>query len=114
MTLINRTDFPPQGYLYFEPALNWRASRELASQGLDIVARALQQARVNNPQAGLDPSYEACVEAVGAYTCARLSPRLRAIYCGGEPATEQEKAQVEAARKSAGKPRGCGGCGGRR
>lgn len=82
--------------------------------GLQAVAKALQQARANNPQAGLDPGYEACLKAVGDYTCARLGPKQRAHFCGGEPMTDQERAQQAAAIKEAARPRGCASCGGRR
>jgi hypothetical protein len=112
--LINLTTFPPKGYQYFEPALNWRVSRELAHQGLDVVAKELQRVRMNNPQAGLDPSYEACVKSIGEFTCARLAGTT-AFYelCGGEPQTDQERAAVKAALNRATQPRGCASCGGR-
>jgi hypothetical protein len=116
MTLLNQNDMPPHGYLYFEPALNWRAPKELALQGLPFVAKALQLVRAQNPASGLDPGYEACVRAVGEYTCARLArwPKVLKQFCGGVAATEQERVQLEVAEKEAGRPRGCAGCGGGR
>lgn len=114
MKLINTSNFPPHGFLFYQPELNWRAPRELAQQGLDAVARALQSVRANNPQAGLDPSYEACVAAIGAYTCARLAgTKAFNDFCGGEPVTAQERAAVAAAQKRAAKVGGGGGCCGR-
>jgi hypothetical protein len=115
MNLINTTEMPPKGYQYFEPALNWRTPPDLALQGLRMVAEALQQVRAHNPQAGLDPSYQACVEAIGAYTCTRLAgTKQLAYFCGGTPTTDQERAQMEAAQREASRPKGCAGCGGRR
>jgi hypothetical protein len=116
MQLINTTDYPPQGYQYYEPSIDWRAPRELALQGLPYVAKALQTVRAQNPAAGLDPSYEACVRAIGEYTCARLAPwpDKLAHYCGGEPVTEQERQAVAAAQRVASATRGCASCGGRR
>lgn len=112
MTLTNRKEFPPQGYLYFEPAVNWRAPRDLATQGLRAVALALQQVRAQNPHVGLDPSYDACVRAISEHTCARLSawPELQRHFCVGGEQTDQERQAAEAMRKAT-EPRKCAGCG---
>jgi hypothetical protein len=101
-TLITDTVYPPGGFRYREVAVNWEAPRELALLGLDAVAEALQRVRVQNPQAGLNPDYDACVEDIKQYTCARLQydPKWCAL-----PAGEQQKLTAgQAARR-------CGGCG---
>lgn len=89
LTLTNTTDMPPGGYAYREPAIAFNAPphSELALMGLVHVAKALQQARVNNPGAGLNPAIEACVEAVKAYQCARFArqPRVLAEFCSEAP-----------------------------
>lgn len=99
-TLISDTVYPPGGFQYREVAVNWVAPKELALMGLDAVAEALQRVRVQNPQAGLDPSYDACVEAIRAYTCARLEYHPK--WCDVTP-LEAQKRQTngQAARKCA-------------
>lgn len=116
MRLTNTSDFPPHGFQYYEPSLDWRAPHDLALQGMPFVAKALQMVRAQNPASGLDPSYEACVTAISEFTCARLAqwPDKLAHFCGGEPVTEQEKAAAAAAQRVASAPRGCASCGGRR
>jgi hypothetical protein len=108
MTLVNLTDFPPGGYQFNQPQIPWEAPQELASQGLEIVARALQQVRINNPNSGLDPSFEACLNDVAEFQCARFQhkPKLLAKFCGDKSSALAQAAAV--------KQRGCGGCGGNR
>lgn len=106
----NNRDMPPLGFLYREPSIGWEADQSLALQGLDRVARELQQARKNNPISGLDTSYEAAVEAIKAYTCARLPAELRGKWC--QQAGEEALAKVAAV--AAKKKPGCATCGGRR
>lgn len=69
-TLIELNVFPPGGYPYFEPSINWRNPDPY--QDIKTAARLLQRVRAQNPAAGLDPSYEACLDAVRVFTCARL------------------------------------------
>lgn len=85
MTLINLRDFPPGGYPYREPNLNWevRPSSDLALQGLEEVAKELSKTRARNPHAGLNPSLEACLEDIKKYTCARLMYDPR--FCADPP-----------------------------
>lgn len=101
-TLTNLQDFPPGGYLYREPELDWSASPELALMGIDAVASALQMVRAQNPASGLNPSYAACLEAVKLYTCHRIDYDPR--YCGPRTIVPKE---------STGRRR-CASCGGRR
>ena len=112
MKLINLTEMPPRGYQYYEPSLDWRVPNDLASQGLRMVAEALQRVRAQNPASGLDPSYEACVEAIGVYTCQRLAPwpKVQKHFCGGTPMTDQERYQQEAQERAV-TSHGCAGCG---
>lgn len=101
--LINLREFPPHGYLYREPSLNWSMPRETAMLGLPDAARALQMVRAQNPSSGLDPGYEACVDAIKAYTCIRLNFDSR--WCGLPPAEEQRVQLVKAKKR-----RGCASC----
>ena len=93
--------FPAKGYQYFEPELKWRAQNELAMIGLDAVAKALQIVRIQNPGAGLNPSYDACVEAIMAFTCKRL-PK----YCA-QPEVPSVAGQAIRGKKQ----KKCKGCG---
>lgn len=113
MTLTNLSKFPPSGYLYSENINGklWKATPEMALLGLDTVARALQIARIQNPLAGLDPSYDACVESIKLFTCARLN--YNPLYCGEDAPPEvllvASNGSVPVKRK-----RGCASCGKRR
>ena len=124
VTLTNTTEMPYGGYAYREPAINFDVGvgSALAMQGLTAVAQALQQARVNNPGAGLDPDYQACVEAIKAFTCARLAskPKLFAHFCGElataaavvyEPVVQPLDASRPVTRQ---RRTGCASCGRRR
>lgn len=103
ITLTNTTEFPPGGYSYFEPSINFRVPNDIAMLGLSDVARALQMARAQNPTSGLNPDYQACLQAVKAYTCARLNNDPR--YCNSlTPIT------VDNSKPRSG-PRPCAGCG---
>jgi hypothetical protein len=101
MPLLDPSKYPPGGFSYFEPSINWRAP----ATGLPIgmVAEQVQMARAQNPFAGLNPSYEACYAAVERYTCARLKNNPR--WCVVDA---QQAAQLRAVRKAAAV---CGGCG---
>lgn len=84
MTLTNLNQFPPGGYRFFQPEINFHVPKDLAMIGLYDVARALQIARAQNPASGLDPSFEACVEAIKLYTCVRINGDPK--FCGPQPA----------------------------
>lgn len=113
MILFNTHDFPPGGYAYREPSISFEvpAGSILAMQGLGDVAHALQTARANNPASGLNPDYSACLEAVKAFTCARLAgnPQLLAQFC--REAVEAAPSTGPALKVA---KRGCGSCGSRR
>lgn len=100
-TLINTRDFPPGGYLYREPELNWVAPEPL--QGLEHTARQLQMVRSQNLAAGLDPSYDACVDAIKDYTAHRLNYNPK--WCGTPPDP------VDASGNPVKKTYGCKSCG---
>lgn len=100
MPLLDPNKFPPGGFPYFEPSINWRAPRD--GQSLKTTAQRLQTVRSQNPFAGLDPSFEACLEAVENYTCARLKNNPR--WC---TSTLEQAARLKAARAIT----GCAGCG---
>lgn len=88
ITLLNTTSFPPKGWVYFEPELNWRNPDPLNGEGIHHAAKLLQMVRAQNPQANLDPSYAACLEAIKNFTCARLGYDER--WCGLPPAEAQK------------------------
>lgn len=104
MPLLNRNDFPPGGFPYREPSLNWVAPRDGAPFGLRV--QQIQAVRIANPSAGLNPTKEACEDALDLYTCTRL---------GNDPAWCVAPADpVAKALAAARKPPRCGGCGQRR
>lgn len=107
VTLINMTNFPPGGWKYREPSLNWELPRDIAMLGLDDAVQALQMVRAQNPAADLSPSYKDCLEAIKLYTCVRLKYDPR--WCGLPPAEQQK---VNEARTPKGVSfRKCAGCG---
>ena|SRR5688572_12372554 len=108
MTYIG-SQFPPKGFIYFEKAINWRAPQQLALQGLRDVAMALQFARAQNPDSGLDPSYESCERSIRDYTCERLknNPEILAKFCGDIP----EELTMETKLKRTRGARKCASCG---
>lgn len=103
--LLNRNNWPPGGFAYFEPKLNWRAPADGLS--FFLKAQQIQAVRAANPASGLDPSLEACAEALDTFTCARLANDP--AWCAST--TAPVMIAVVAARKS---HAGCGGCGARR
>lgn len=104
-TLKSDAIYPPGGFKYFEPSIGWRADSELALQGLSAVAGALAVVRAQNPASGLNPDYYACVDAVRAFTCARL--KYDAKWCALPPEEAQRVGSPTATRK-------CASCGRRR
>lgn len=104
MPLLNRNNWPPGGFQYFEPKLNWWAPKDGLSFALKVAQ--IQKARIANPSSGLDPSLEACEQALDDYTCARL--HSDPAWCVGAA-----NPVMVAAIKSR-KVGGCGGCGARR
>lgn len=110
--LVNTADFPPGGYQFREPSLNWSTTSEIAMGGLDSTVRALQMVRAQNPDSGLNPSYGACLEAVKEFTCKRLNDDPR--WCGLPPEEIQTREALrQVGRKSRG-IKGCASCGKRR
>jgi len=112
-TLTNLTEFPPWGYLYREPALNWSVPPDLAMQGLQAVADAVRMVRMQNPASGLDPSYSACVEAVKRYTCARLAQNPDALrrYCSSVETQALAPSQRDMSQPTRRSRVGCASCG---
>lgn len=104
MTLLNMTAFPPKGWVYFEPSLNWRNPEPLNGEGISYAAKLLQIVRAQNPAANLDPSYAACLEAIRRYTCHRLKYDSR--WCGLPPAEAQKQSAAYPSTR-----RGCASCG---
>lgn len=112
MQLINSKDFPPGGWQYREPSLNWSTTQEMAMAGLHAVASALQMVRSQNVASGLNPSYAACLEAVKAYTCHRIKYDPR--WCGLPPEEIQTRSALRQAGQKSRKVQGCASCGKRR
>lgn len=79
MPLLNRNDFPPGGFPYREPSLNWSAPADGAP--FDIRVSQIQSVRAANPAATLSPDRRDCEAALDLYTCARLhnDPRWCAV-----------------------------------
>lgn len=105
ISLLNTDIFPPRGWTYREPSLNWTNPDPLNGEGIEHAIRLLQTVRAQNPASNLDPSYEACREAIVQFTCARLHYDPR--WCGLPPLEQQaisERAYAQAGRK-------CAGCG---
>jgi hypothetical protein len=80
--------------------------------GLGAVARALQMVRSQNPEANLDPSYGACLEAIKRYTCHRINYDPR--WCGLPPEEIQTQAALKQAGRRSRRVQGCASCGKRR
>lgn len=104
ITLLDLNSFPPAGWTYREPSLNWTNPDPLNGEGLENAIRLLQMVRAQNPAANLDPSYTACRDAIIAYTCTRLRHDPR--WCGPTPAEAQ---RIAAAYPVSG--RRCASCG---
>jgi len=102
--LVNFRETPPRGWLFFQPEINWRPPDPMLP--LDMVAQQLSIARFQNPAAGLDPSLDACIRAIGLYTCKRAEGKdwFKRFCTSSEIIAEQA---MENAR-----PRKKGGCGG--
>lgn len=108
MTYIG-TQFPPRGFIYQENSIRWKVPQDIAMQGLNAAATALQQARAQNPEAGLNPDFTACLKAIKDYTCERLKkyPELLGKFCGDIP----EDLTVETKRKRTRGAKRCASCG---
>lgn len=102
MPLRDRTKLPPGGFPYREPKINWSVPYALLE--FNLIAKQIQQARLNNLHAGLDPDLFACKKALDDYTCARL--HNDPAFCIS-PDSPLALAVEE-------KPRGCSSCGRRK
>lgn len=101
---LAKSNFPPGGFTYREPSLNWVATPELAGMGHKEVAKALQTVRIQNPTSGLNPEMSACLQAVIDYTCARLPE-----WC-----EDERDVSFEAIPTKGKKKKKCASCGKRR
>jgi hypothetical protein len=101
--------FPPRGFIFRQPEIQWQVPQETAMLGLRDAARALQMARAQNVDSGLDPSYEACERAIRDYTCERMKsdPELLAKFCGEIP----EELTVETKQRKTRGAKKCASCG---
>lgn len=107
MSLILKStdDFPPGGWIYFEPKLNW--SMPSPMQPFNLCVKDMQTIRSQNLFAGLSPEAADCAKDLGAYTCARL--RNDPHYCIDEASPVGSAISIQ--RNDLGKP--CRTCGGR-
>lgn len=103
------TQFPPKGFIFRQPEIKWQVPQETAMLGLRDASRALQMARAQNPEAGLNPNYIACERAIRDYTCDRLKsyPELLAKFCGDIP----EELTIETKQKKTRGVKKCASCG---
>jgi hypothetical protein len=124
VTLTNLNEQPPFGYRYHESAVGFRTTAEMAQAGLEVVAKALLNARQQNPAYNKEATtYEACVAAIKLYTCKRLksTPRIFQKFCTDpeEEARLAAEAETKPVRSIVFGSRGatvrsCKGCGGKR
>lgn len=107
MLALHPNKFPPGGYQYRErpPLHKWTAKDTMTGLGATIAS--VQQLRLNNPNAGLDPSWEACAADVIAFNCARLG--YNPEWCTGGPPSAAPAVAVTTRKRA-----GCSSCGGRR
>ena len=106
MALLSRSKLPPGGFPYREPSINWEVSGAAAKQPFELIVYEIQSVRINNPNAGLNPSFEACAAALDAYTCARLHYDRK--WC-----SQQDSAVGRVAKENK-KPAPCKSCGKRK
>lgn len=101
--------FPPRGFIFRQPEIKWQVPQETAMLGLRDAARALQMARAQNPESGLNPDYFACERAIRDYTCERLksNPEMLAKFCGDIP----EELSLETKQRKTRGARKCASCG---
>ncbi len=104
MPLKDRNSIPQGGYYYHEPKLNWHTPD--GKQPFNMIVGQIMKVRAQNPNAGLNPSCEACAEALEEYTCKRLGYDAR-VCTGGNNAVTLAAATVR-------KPTPCAGCGRRK
>lgn len=105
VTLLNFNNFPPKGWVYREPSLNWPPKGFDFLRSFDVIVGEMQMVRAQNPASNLDPSPNACAKALVAYTCARLQYDPR--WCGLPPLEQQA---INARYPEHGR-RGCASCG---
>lgn len=102
MPLLDRNKFPPGGFPYREPSLNWSAPADGAP--FNDRVRQMQAVRAANPTAALDPTFDACAAALDLYTCTRL--KNDPAWCA--PATDPVVRAVVKARATRPPCKTCG------
>lgn len=103
MPLISRQGLVNGNYQFRQPEINWSGSDQLFYD----MAKKIQQARLNNPHAGLNPDLEACAADLEVYTCARLHHNPK--WC--VPVKDEKEAEIAVRERPV---RKCAGCGVRR
>lgn len=98
MTLNPNTPFPPGGFYYREPSIGWVTGNPMLP--LVMVARELQQARMNNLASGLDTTLQACQQAIEEFTCKRIKGDPK--YCSGSEVPKSEVKKTKVTGKCAG------------
>ncbi len=105
--LTNFKETPPNGWKYFEPSIGWKPDDPMLP--LDMVAKQLSVARYNNPAAGLDPSLDSCLKAIGDFTCKRAEGKSWfGRFCTNDEKLAAQTFENARPRKS------CAGCGGKK
>lgn len=83
MPLLNRRQFPPGGFVFFEPKTNWRSSPGFTfEQTVEEIIRH----RLANPRFATqwNTDFDSVADELDAYTCVRIS--MDPNYCsGGSP-----------------------------
>lgn len=106
MPLLDRSRMPPGGFYYAEPSISWHTPNPYLP--FSMIVGQIQRARLNNPAATLNPSYDACAAALDTATCDRLRNDSR--WC----APSGSLAAVIAAEPAKRRVGGCSSCGSRR
>ena len=103
MPLYSRRGLVNGDYQFRQPEINWAGRDQL----FDVMARKIQQARLNNPRAGLNPDLGACADDLETYTCERL--HHHPAWC--VPPKEGAMAAAVVQQREV---KGCAACGSRR
>ncbi len=105
--LTNFKETPPNGWLYREPSIGWDVKKNSDPMlPLEMIAKQLGVARYQNPAAGLDPSLDSCLKAIGDFTCKRAEGKSWfGRFCTNDQSLANQSFENSRPRKS------CSGCG---
>lgn len=115
MPLLNRYLMPHGGFPYAEHLPNsrvWRTANPFLP--FDMIAEQIQEVRIKNPLAALNPTLEACRTDLDAYTCKRLKYHPKWCSPEGSAIALAQAAPLAAQPSTRTAVRRCGGCGARK